>query len=137
MALIFVNVTPNTSSHSAGCTLRKNSSVLSRRIFCSSTRHIAPTRANSMRMLPPHVSTEARGSASSLADIAEPLRLVVPVVARVHPEDVIEAGRAGGPQAGDQLGRRAHRPDAAAVHERDAVAGLLGLVHVVGGDQHC
>ena len=39
-------------------------------------------------------------------------------------------------QRADQLGRRAEGDDLAVVDDRHPVAQALGLVHVVGGEQH-
>src|SRR3984957_13655843 len=55
-------------------------------------------------------------------------------VACVVAENVIEGGLVAEP--GPQLGGGAGDADPAPVHQRDAVAVGVGLVHVVGGHQH-
>src|SRR3954468_9046308 len=132
MARIRLKVWPKTTSHSAGWMARVTSSVRSRRSFCSSTRHMALVREISTRIASANLAESACGTASG-TDIAEPSR--IQVVAGVGTEHVIEA-LACPVQAGDEFARGTRRPDASPVHERDPVAVLLGLVHVVGGDQH-
>src|SRR5436190_683857 len=127
MARIRVNVSPKISSHSAGWIARVTSSLRSRRNFCSSTRHIAPVRESTSRAAEIGL-TEAASGAASCPDIAESFR--TQVVTGVGTEHVVEARRTLA-QPGDQLVRRAQGPDPAPVHERDPVAVLLGLLHVV------
>src|SRR6476469_1298767 len=147
---ILVKVSPKISSHRAGWIARVYSSVRSCRSFCSSTTHIAPTRAATTRQPARarggvssrrEVSAEPGSGAAGAADIAEPLLpvlvRVVEIAAREVAEDVLEAGTAAldGRQVVLEPAGRAHAAKAAAVHERDAVAVLVGLVQVVGRDQ--
>src|SRR5579884_1961405 len=81
-------------------------------------------------------SADTGGCGARGTDIAELSRgRLVKGVAGVVAEDVFERARAGR-QRGLELLRRAGGPDGAAVHERDPVAELVGLVHVVRGDEH-
>src|SRR5262249_58879678 len=78
-------------------------------------------------------SAEAAGDAPGATNVTE-LSSLLERVTGVVTEHVLE--RRLGPEAGFELGRRADGADATAVHERDAVAELLGLFHVVRGQQH-
>src|SRR5205814_4058613 len=120
IARIRLNVSPNTSSHSAGWIARVISSVRSRRSFCSSTRHIAPARETRTRSA---LTEPAYGPASG-ADVTEPSCLQV--VAGVGAEHVVQRAAA---DRGDQLLGGTLGADPAAVHERDPVAVLLRLLH--------
>src|SRR5262245_43635476 len=113
-----VNVVPKMTSHRVGCTARVISSVRSRRIFCSSTRHIVATRDSTMRTGASQ-STQPRSGTASLLDIAEPSRLVV--VTGERPEHVVEVAGTVAAQAGHQVAGRPDGADAAAVHERHPV----------------
>src|SRR5438094_78076 len=130
------NVSPKISSHSVGCTARVYSSVRSCRIFCSSTMHIATTRDGSSRQVGRggSRSAEAAGSAAGAAGIAESVSWFVELVAGVGAEHLFQ-GRAR-LETGLELRGGAQGPYAAPVHERDPVAVLVGLIHVVRGHQH-
>src|SRR5581483_3914441 len=81
-------------------------------------------------------SADTGGCGARGTDIAELSRgRLIKGVAGVVAEDVFERARAGR-QRGLELLRRAGGPDRAAVHERDPVAELVGLVHVVRRDEH-
>src|ERR1700742_211372 len=94
IAWIRLNVVPNTASQSAGWTVRVTSSVRSWRSFCSSTRHIAPTRRASSVTSPTGEkrSADAAGGAAGRTDIAHaPFLLGLREgVAGVVAEDVVE-----------------------------------------------
>src|SRR5262245_29388065 len=150
IARIRVKVSPKIRSHSAGWMARVYSSERSWRSFCSSTTHIAPTRAATTRQpararggvsSSREVSTEPGSGAAGAADIPETLLPVLVRVVEIAPgevaEDVFQAGVVAllGRQVVLELAGRAQTADPAAVHQRDAVAVLVGLVHVVGGDQ--
>src|SRR5262245_41225765 len=134
-----LNVVPKISSHSAGWIARVTSSVRSWRIFWISTRQNVAMR------LPSHrhaggaggganaASAEAAGDAPGATNVTE-LSSLLERVTRVVAEDVVQ--RRLRPEAGFELGRGADGADAAAVHERDAVAELLRLFHVVRREQH-
>src|SRR6185312_5925019 len=136
MACSRVKTLPNTSSHSAGWTARVTSSVRSCRSFCSSTRHIVATReipVATVRNGPG--SAEATGGAAGSTDIAHVSLLGRGEgVAGVAAEDVVERGR--GADRALEVGRCAQRADPTAVHERDPVAVLVGLLHGVRRDEH-
>src|SRR5512142_2551079 len=111
---------------------RVTTSVRSRRSFWSSTRHMAAVRVSSTRAAANGLS-EPTGGAASGTDIAESSR--VEIITGVRPEHVVEA-LPGAVEPGHELGRGTEGTDPPPVHERDPVAVLLGLVHVVRGDQH-
>src|SRR5262245_2780696 len=135
MARRRLNVSPNTTSHKAGCTARVSSSVLSRRSFCSSTMLRAPARRTPIATVPTArdqigCSANASGGAASSTDIAQAPSLVVVAPALVGDlaEHVVE-GRTRLAEAGDQLGRRTDHAHRAAVHHGEPVARLLGFIH--------
>src|SRR6266567_7107487 len=142
MARSRVKVSPKISSHRAGWIALVISSVRSWRSFCNSTRHIVPTRATTRPAKPkrrgrvaPADSTEAWSGTSSGADIAHPFPCAgTEVIAGGGAEHVVEGGVVADHRL--QFGRRAFRSDPTAVHERDPVALLVGLVHVMRGHQH-
>src|SRR3981081_3137836 len=111
--------------------------------FCSSTTHMAQTLAGSTRHIggarrptAPAASPEAAGSPASGTDIAEASRgCFLERVTGVGAEDVIERGPVV-IEAGFEMLRGAQGACPATVHERDAVAVAVGLVHVVRRDQH-
>src|SRR3954465_7530332 len=74
-------------------------------------------------------SAEADGGAGGAADIAQASGFVVGQVAGVVAEDVVERGAR--PERRLELGGGADPAQPAAVHERDPLAELVGLVHVV------
>ncbi|MCA2223157.1 hypothetical protein [Nonomuraea aurantiaca] len=82
---------------------------------------------------------ESSGSGAGTSDIAELPSSVAEAAAGDVTEDVLQRGGRAVAEAGAQvvgeLLRCAERPYAALVHERDPVAVLVGLVHVVRGDQ--
>src|SRR5574341_349421 len=133
------NVSPKISSHSAGWIARVISSVRSWRIFWTSTRQNVAIR------LPSHfhagglggsamaASAEAAGDAPGATNVTE-LPSFLERVAGVVTEHVLERGL--GTEARLELGRRTHGANAAAVHERHAVAQLLRLFHVVRREEH-
>src|SRR4051794_11026197 len=79
------------------------------------------------------VSAEADGGAAGAADIAQASGFVVGQVARVVAEDVVERGARAERRL--ELGGRAAGAQSPAVHERDPLAELVGLVHVVRREQ--
>src|SRR5262245_9328052 len=96
-----------------------SSSVRSRRSFCSSIRHIVPTRESSCCGVAP--LTETAGGAASGTDIANPSS--IELVAGHRPEHIVQSGTRS--ELGHQVRGGAQGPDPAAVHERDALAVLL------------
>src|SRR3954469_8164092 len=79
------------------------------------------------------VSAEADGGAAGAADIAQASGFVVGQVARGGAKGVVEGvARA---ERRLELGGRADRAQPAAMHERDPLAELVGLVHVVRREQ--
>src|SRR5919107_3242444 len=81
----------------------------------------------------PRASAEADGGAAGAADIAQASGFFGGQVAGVVAEDVVERGARSERRL--ELGGRADRAQPAAVHERDPLAQLVGLVHVVRGEQ--
>src|SRR5882762_10473796 len=134
MAWIRLKVWPKTTSHRIGWIARVISSLRSWRRRCSSTRQNVAMREASRRAARDGVrSAQAAGGAAAGADIAQPSLRVSETVAGVVPEHVLQAG--SGPEAVLQLLRRAGGPDGAVMHQRDPVAELVGLLHVVRGEQ--
>src|SRR4029453_8333295 len=78
-------------------------------------------------------SAEAACDAPGATNVTE-LSSLLERVTGVVTEHVLE--RRLGSEAGFELGRGTDGADATAVHERDAVAQLLGFFHVVRGEQH-
>src|SRR5688572_27520940 len=117
MAVRRLKVTPKITSQRQGWMARVTSSVRSWRSFCSSTTHMAQTRARTVRAPKGRSgSAQAAGGAASGTDIAHSSLLVVGGVLRVGPEHVVERGAV---DPGDQLGRGPDSADGAAVHEGD------------------
>src|SRR3954453_5797360 len=128
---------------------RVTSSVRSCRIFCSSAMQKAwmraryqttndfsaagtsVTGAGSVTVVADR-SGESAGGASRRANIAQ-ITSFTQLVADERAERVLEVGFR--PHPSGQLRRRADRTHHALVHERDAVAQRLRLVHVMGGEQ--
>src|SRR5688500_15570850 len=109
--------------------MRVTSSVLSLRSFCSSTRPSVAVRVASRRT----GSAQLAGGRATATDIPHPL---CPVVigqpgAGVATEDVLERGV--GSDVGAQRVRGADGLQTPVVHERNGVAQLVGLLHVVRG----
>src|SRR5215472_4966191 len=77
-------------------------------------------------------SAETASRSAGAADIAES-PLLVELAAGVVPEHVLQRG--AGPELVPQRMRRPQRADRPLVHQRDALAELLGLLHVVRGEQ--
>src|SRR6478672_9933183 len=139
MACRRLKVWPKITSHSTGWTARVNISVRSCLSFCSSTRQNVATRSGKRRQIGGSAMTTASANATcrpsrpaDLADAARALGAVEAAAGRVA-EDVVE--RRGRSQLAFQLGRGALRLDAPEVHQRDAIAEQLGLLHVVGRQQ--
>src|SRR5262249_53327064 len=136
MACSRSKVVPKISSHRAGWIARVASSVRSGRIFWIATGQKVAMRLPSHRHAGGRggganaASAEAAGDAPGATNVTE-LSSLLERVTGVVTEHVLE--RCLGPEAGFGLGPRADGADATAVHERGAVAEVLGGVHVVGG----
>src|SRR6266496_1408412 len=105
------------------------------RSFWSSTRHSAITRLARVRQiggLDGSASGEPAGRAAGATDVTD-VAPFLQALAGVATEHVLE-GRVR-PQLGLQLVRGADRAEPAAVHERDPLTQVVGLVQVVGGQQ--
>src|SRR5262249_22007199 len=77
--------------------------------------------------------TESTGGAARRPNIAE-ITSFAELVTDERSERVLEVGL--GPDPSGELSGLADRPDGPLVHEGDAVAQRLGLLHVVGREQH-
>src|SRR5215211_6745032 len=124
------NVCPKISSHSAGCTMRVNSSVRSCRSFCNSTNAKAPT-LNTIprtRRHPWGARTSSTPAFGSTDTTRRPSR------GADRPEDVLKRGLFSDCLL--QLRRRADRLQSTVMHQRHPVTQRVGLLHVVRGEQH-
>src|SRR5664280_1436013 len=140
-----LNVCPKINSQSAGWMARVTSSVRSWRSFWASSRHSVATRLGSTSQPVDGKRREVTdgggaGSAepacgtSGTTDIGQPFAGVGEVTAGVVAEHIVKSRLRT--ERADQLGGGADGPDATGVDERDLVAVVLGLVHVVRGHQH-
>src|SRR5215471_13823411 len=134
MARSRVNVSPKISSQRAGWMALVTSSCWSWRMRHSSTVQNVSTRLGRMRHQAgaAATSTEAARSSAGAADIAES-PLLVELAAGVVAEHVLQGGPVS--ELGPQLIRPPERPDRPVVHQRDPLAELLRLLHVVRGEQ--
>src|SRR6478735_2862603 len=131
MARMRLKVVPKMTSQRIGWMARVSSSVRSWRSFCSSTRQNVPTRETSSRG-PVRLtrSAEAARGSTSCPDTAQPsLLLTLERVAGVVAEDVLEGGALT--RRGLEVVGSAEGAQRAVVHERDAVAQRVRLLHVV------
>src|SRR5581483_6564156 len=126
-----LNVSPKMTSHSTGCTARVKSSVRSCESFCSSTRQNVPTRFGKRRQTcgAPRSAEPARGTTSASDRTQASSQVAVEAAAGVVAEDIFE--RRVRSERRLQLVGRSLRPDRAEVHEGDAVAERIRLLHVV------
>src|SRR5580704_18264163 len=140
MAWMRVKVSPKISSQSAGWMARVYISVRSCLILRSSTQQRVTIRLSSWRTAASGESSgrtgsaEAPRSAPGVADVTDSSLVgVVEGVAGVVTEHGVQRGLAA--QFGLEVRRGSGSPQRAAVHQRDAVAVQVRLVHVVGGHQ--
>src|SRR5579872_2182458 len=140
-----VNTSPKTSSHSIGCTVRVMMSVGSCRslrtshsamviVFRRKSRTTAPgsARRGAGSATPPAPASESanapRRTAGSRSVTVTPSR--IQLIAGIVDENVVQALL----RAADsllQLRGRANRRHPAVIHDGDAVAETIGLLHVV------
>src|SRR5882724_3365536 len=127
---------PKTTSQRVGWTARLNSSVGSRRSFCSSawaTARACPAQARGPAIRATSaVSTEAMGGAADAAGIPVPSSRLDGKAGEMD-EHVVE--RRAGSQGGLELGGGAGGGEPALVEEGDLLADLVGLVHGMGGQE--
>src|SRR5664280_3678133 len=109
--------------------------------MCSATTPAvtSPTPAKGWPMsvvpdVPQAGSAEPACGTSGTTDIGQPFAGVGEVTAGVVAEHIVKSRLRT--ERADQLGGGADGPDATGVDERDLVAVVLGLVHVVRGHQH-
>src|SRR6478672_2098304 len=138
MARIWLNVVPKMTSQRIGWIARVISSLRSWRSFWSSTRqNVAMRDTRSRTPVRLRRSAQTAGGSTSCSDTAQPSLLALDLVERlagVVTEDVLEAGTL--PSGGLELVGGAEGAQGPAVHEGDAVAQRVRLLHVVGREQH-
>src|SRR5690242_213311 len=129
IARMFASTWPNTSSHRSGWTARVASSTGSWRSLISSDDRIVQASVTSRT----GASAETPGRAAGANEVTEAASSLEPGAGE-EAEHVVERGVR--PDLGPERVGGADRREHAAVHDRDAVAQHLGLLHVVGREEH-